>query len=222
VHWACTWPPSGLRLARCTAIRCPANLFTQLFGLGFPVPRLIASCSNRRVPPPRLVARSEKQQQPSPSKYNIVIPPASVSCQFSNPQFRGLRYGFCCSPHRLPHRRRVCFCVSFSFSSFFFFLTPHCSLTCIDPAAPKPSIFLCVCRGAHSYSLLSRISIPVGERDGIARPRHALLPSSLQHLHGTSFPPWRRTRTATRSMRRGATRSAPSAPAPARELSVQP
>lgn len=149
-------------------------------------------------------------------------PPASVSCRFPDLQLWGLRYGFCCSPHRIPHRRRLVFlCISFLHPFFFFIL--HRLLPYLQrPCRAGTVDFLCFCCGAHSYSLLSRISIPVGDRDRIVRPRHALLPRSLQHRHGTSFPPWRRTRTATRSMRRGPPRSAPSAPAPARELSVQP
>lgn len=204
--------------------RCPANVFTQLFGLGLPVPRLITRCSNRRVPPTRLVARSEQQQQqqPSPSKYNIVIPPSLCVLPISKPSALGaaLRFLLLAASYSTPPQ--TCFFVYLFSSSFFFFILHRLLPYLQRPCRAGTVDFLCFCCGAHSYSLLSRTSIPVGDRDRIVRPRHALLPRSLQHRHGTSFPPWRRTRTATRSMRRGPPRSAPSAPAPARELSVQP
>lgn len=123
------WRPShssnavtSVRLA-CTAMRCPANLFTQLFGLGFPVPRLITSCSNRRVPPTRLVARSEKATAAlvlSPSKYNIVIPPSLCILPIFNPSASGaaLRFLLLAAPYSTPPQ--AVFLYLFSSSSLCF------------------------------------------------------------------------------------------------------
>lgn len=135
------WRPSHSSSAVTSVHRhaLPRQLVYSALWARFHVPRLITSCSNRPVPPTRLVARSEKQQQPSPSKYNIVIPPSLCILTIFNPSASGvaLRFLLLAASYSTPPRPVF---VSLFFPSSFF-ITPRCSFACIDPTEPDLSIF---------------------------------------------------------------------------------
>jgi hypothetical protein len=93
------------------SVASPTCLLSSL-GSGFHVP-VRYQLQQPSCPTNCLVARREKQQQPSPSSTTSSSPPASLSCQSSNLQLRGLRYGFI--PRRiLSHTAAACFCIFFS------------------------------------------------------------------------------------------------------------